>query len=59
METLRGAVRGGVTQGHLRFYLDEFTFRFNERKATKNRGERFARLVQRALATNPIPYSSM
>ena len=27
--TFRSAVRGPVSLGHLRFYLDEFTFRFN------------------------------
>ena len=57
--TFRGAVRAGaVSQGHLRFYMDEFTFRFNARKA-KSRRALFGRLVRQAVATNPIPYNSV
>jgi hypothetical protein len=57
-ETFRGAVRGAVSQGHLPFYLDEFTFRFNARKA-KSRRALFGRLVRQAVATDPVPYRSM
>jgi hypothetical protein len=57
-QTFRGAVRGAVSWRHLRFYLDEFTFRFNACQA-KNRRALFGRLVRQAVATDPIPYSSM
>ena len=38
---------------HLQAYLEEFTFRFNRRKAT-NRGLVFYRLLQHAVLMNPI-----
>ena len=40
---------------HLDYYRDEFTFRFNRRRS-RHRGKRFFRLVQQAVATEPIPY---
>jgi hypothetical protein len=39
----------------LDYYLDEFTFRFNRRKSI-SRGKLFFRLVQQAVAVDPVPY---
>jgi hypothetical protein len=43
-----------VSHKHLDYYLDEFTFRFNRRKSM-NRGKLFYRLVQQAVAIEPVP----
>ena len=51
---LLGTHQGAVTQAHLDYYRDEFTFRFNRRRS-RHRGKRFFRLVQQAVATEPIP----
>ena len=47
-----------VTHEHLDYYLDEVTFRFNRRRS-RSRGKLFFRLVQQAVAVNPVPYESM
>ena len=47
---LDGTRQGAVSQKHLPYYLDEFTFRFNLR-GSKSRGKLFFRLVQQAAAT--------
>jgi transposase-like protein len=53
-----GTHQGAVSHEHLEYYLDEFTFRFNRRRSG-NRGKLFYRLVQQAVAINPVPYKSM
>src|ERR1700730_10602449 len=53
-----GTHQGAVSHEHLEYYLDEFTFRFNRRRSA-NRGKLFYRLVQQALAIEPVPYKSM
>ena len=50
---LMGTYQGAVQVQHLDYYLDEYTFRFNRRKAG-HRGLLFYRLVQQAVATAPI-----
>lgn len=50
-----GTHQGAVSHVHLEFYLDEFTFRFNRRRSG-NRGKLFYRLVQQAVAIDPVPY---
>lgn len=55
---LMGTHQGAVTQEHLDYYLDEFTFRFNRRRSA-NRGKLFYRLVQQAVAIKPAPYKSL
>ena len=55
---LMGTHQGAVTQEHLDYYLDEFTFRFNRRRSG-NRGKLFYRLAQQAVAIDPVPYKSM
>lgn len=51
---LLGTHQGAVSHKHLGYYLDEFTFRFNRRKSM-NRGKLFYRLVQQAVAIEPVP----
>jgi transposase-like protein len=55
---LLGTHQGAVSREHLDYYLDEFTFRFNRRKS-KSRGKLFYRLVQQAVAVEPVPYKAM
>jgi transposase-like protein len=50
---LMGTHQGAVSQKHLDYYLDEFTFRFNRRKS-RSRGKLFFRLIQQAVAQSPV-----
>lgn len=50
---LQGNHQGSVQPSHLAYYLDEFTFRFNPR-TSRSRGKLFYRLVQQAVAIEPI-----
>ena len=52
---LLGTHQGAVSQVHLDYYLDEFTFRFNRRRS-RHRGKLFFRLVQQAVTVDPVPY---
>jgi len=52
---LLGTHQGYVSQEHLDYYLDEYTFRFN-RRTSKHRGLLFYRLLQQAMGTGPVPY---
>jgi transposase-like protein len=47
---LLGTYQGGVSQEHLDYYLDEFTFRFNRRRS-RSRGLLFYRLLEGAVHT--------
>ena len=51
---LMGTHQGAVSHKHLDYYLDEFTFRFNRRRS-KSRGKLFFRIVQQAVAIEPVP----
>jgi transposase-like protein len=51
---LLGIHQGAVSHGHLDTYLNEFTFRFNRRRS-RHRGKLFYRLVQQAVAIEPVP----
>ena len=55
---LLGTHQGAVSREHLDYYLDEFTFRFN-RRTSASRGKLFYRLVQQAVAVEPVPYKAM
>jgi ISXO2-like transposase domain len=55
---LLGTHQGAISQGHLDYYLDEFTFRFNRRKS-RSRGKLFLRLAEQAVAVGPAPYKSI
>lgn len=50
---LLGTHQGAVRASHLDYYLDEFTFRFNRRRS-RSRGKLFYRLVQQAVAIEPV-----
>lgn len=52
---LLGTHQGAVSRDHLDYYLDEFTFRFNRRRANA-RGLLFYRLLQQAPLVDPAPY---
>ena len=52
---LMGTHQGAVSHKHLDYYLDEFTFRFN-RRTCRSRGKLFYRLVQQAVAVEPVSY---
>lgn len=51
---LTGTLHYAVTQQHLAYYFDEYTFRFNRRNA-HHRGLLFYRLLQQAVGTDPHP----
>ncbi len=55
---LLGTHQGSVSTGHLDYYLDEFTFRFN-RRSSRARGRLFYRLAQQAVRTDPHPYKDV
>lgn len=55
---LRTTYQGAVSAKHLTDYLDEFTFRFNER-AGRRRGLLFYRLLQRAVDSDPVHYGDL
>jgi transposase-like protein len=55
---LLGTHQGRPERAHRPYDLDEFTFRFN-RRTSRYRGLLFHRLVQHALAVDPIPYGSL
>ena len=52
---LLGTHQGAVSDRHLDYYLDEFTFRFN-RRGSRARGLLFYRLLQQAVNVGPVPY---
>lgn len=55
---LLGTHQGGVGPSQLAYYLDEFTFRFNRRRA-RHRGLLFYKLVQQAVNMEPVPYDTI
>lgn len=55
---LTGTHQGAVSPPHLDYYLDEFTFRFNRRRAD-HRGLLFFRLLQNAMMIEPTTYRQM
>jgi len=55
---LMGTHQGAIGLKHLDYYLDEFTFRFN-RRTSQYRGKLFYRLVQQAVAADPVTYDDL
>jgi len=55
---LTGTLHYAVSQEHLAYYLDEYTFRFNQRAST-SRGLLFYRLLQQAVRTDPHPLAEL
>lgn len=55
---LLGTHQGAISHEHLGSYLNEFVFRFN-RRTSAHRGKLFLRLVQQAVAVEPVPYANL
>lgn len=55
---LLGTHQGAVSEKHLDYYLDEYTFRFNRRNSNA-RGMLFYRLLQQSVATGPFSYKEI
>jgi transposase-like protein len=55
---LLGTHQGSVKPHQLDYYLDEFTFRFN-RRHSRHVGLLFCRLLEEAVATEPIPLKAI
>jgi transposase-like protein len=55
---LLGTHQGAVSFAYLEYYLDEFTFRFN-RRTSRSRGQLFQRLMEQAVAVDPVPYKKL
>ena len=53
-----GTHQGAISPEHLDYYLDEFTFRFN-RRTSQHRGKLFYRLIQHAMAIEPVQYGDI
>lgn len=53
-----GTLQGRVSDQHLAYYLDEFTFRFN-RRTSRSRGLLWYRLIQQAVDTDPHPLAAL
>ena len=53
-----GTHHGAVQPVHLDAYPDEFVFRFN-RRSSASRGMLFYRLLQQAVATDPVTYQNV
>jgi hypothetical protein len=53
-----GTHQGAVAPGHVDYYLDEFTFRFNRRKS-RSRGMLFYRLIQQSAIAAPATYANI
>ena len=54
----RQTISGAVSTAQLDWYLDEFNFRFNRRRAT-HRGLLFYRLLEESVVTPPLTYRSV
>jgi transposase-like protein len=54
LETLQGS----VSEQHMAYYLDEYTFRFN-RRTSASRGKLFYRLVEQAAKIEPVIYNDI
>ncbi|MGS0740156.1 hypothetical protein ACVBEG_27445 [Pseudomonas sp. GG8] len=50
--------QGAISPDNLRYYLDEFTFRFN-RRASRSRGKLFYGLIEGALLIDRVPAKTL
>jgi hypothetical protein len=55
---IAGTLHDRITDQHLAYYLDEFTFRFN-RRTSRSRGMLWYRLVEQAVNTDPQPLAQL
>ena len=53
-----GTHQGAVSEKHMDYYLDEYTFRFN-RRTSNYRGKLFYRLLENAVIIEPITYEKI
>ena len=53
-----GILQGSISDQHMEYYLDEYTFRFN-RRTSINRGKLFYRLVEQAADIKPTTYNKV
>jgi hypothetical protein len=53
-----GTLQGSLSEQHMDYYLDEYTFRFNRRKSG-SRGMLFYRLVEQAVGVDPVTYNDI
>jgi transposase-like protein len=55
---IMGTLQGSISDQHIEYYLDEYTFRFN-RRTSASRGKLFYRLVEQAAEIEPITYNDI
>ena len=55
---IMGTLQGSLSEQHMEYYLDEFTFRFNRRKSA-SRGMLFYRLIEQATEIKPVIYNEI
>jgi transposase-like protein len=55
---IMGTLQGSLSEQHMKYYLDEYTFRFN-RRASASRGKLFYRLVEQASEIKPVIYNEI
>jgi transposase-like protein len=55
---IMGTLQGSVSEQHMAYYLDEYTFRFN-RRTSASRGKLFYRLVEQAAEIEPTVYKTI
>jgi len=55
---IMGTLQGSVSDQHIAYYLDEYTFRFN-RRTSSNRGMLFYRLLEQAVEMKPSTYNNI
>lgn len=55
---ITGTLQDSISDQHLAYYLDEFTFRFN-RRTSRSRGLLWYRLLQQAVTTDPHPLTTL
>ena len=55
---LLGTHQGAVSEEHLAYYLNEYTFRFNRRSCV-HRDKLFYRLLQNAMQVEAVPYNEI
>ena len=55
---IMGTLQGSVSDQHIPYYLDEYTFRFN-RRTSSSRGQLFFRLIEQAAEMKPTVYQEI
>jgi transposase-like protein/ribosomal protein L37AE/L43A len=55
---IMGTLQGSLSEQHMAYYLDEYTFRFN-RRTSGNRGLLFYRLLEQAVQIKPFTYDNI